>query len=138
MGDAMSKRSPFDILHIVADFLQGLSESEISDLLRGQVELAILPVDAEKKRKKATSASDAEMQETLEKLYSAQMREAGFKILEKHHPTKNDLEALARYADLPVRHRDKISDLKERIVESTIGYRLRSQAIQGNADEDAS
>ena len=138
MGDFMSKQNSVDVLLFVADFLKGLSDSEINDLLSGQVELTMTPVNAEKKRRKAEAMSDAEIQEVLDRLYLASTRDAGFKILEEHNQARKNLEAIARYADFPVRRRDKVSDLKERIVESTIGYRLRSQAILGNTNQSIS
>ncbi len=33
--------------------------------------------------------------------------------------------------DIPLLQRDNIEKLQEKIIESTIGYRLRSEAIQG-------
>ena len=133
----MSKHKPVHIVRLIADFLHGLSESEIDDLLRGRAELAMRKVSARKKHKETARISDSEMQEILDELYSAETREAGFKILDGKNPNKRFLETLARFADLPVRRRDKVVDLKERIIESTIGYRLRSQAIQGTPEKAA-
>ena len=49
-------------------------------------------------------------------------------------PTKRELESLARQLDLPVRSRDTIALLQEKIIEGTIGFRLRSKAVRGTAN----
>lgn len=70
-------------------------------------------------------------QEVAEKLKKASTREEGVEILENFCPKKKDLESLAVYIDLPNHKKYTIPELRERIIEDTIGYRLRSRAIQG-------
>lgn len=57
--------------------------------------------------------------------------DAGMSLLARECPTRDDLVRLARYIDVPAEKRDTIERLRERIVDGTIGYRLRSEAIRG-------
>jgi hypothetical protein len=63
-------------------------------------------------------------------------REQGAQHLLSAAPTKTALQEVARYLDLPVRKSETIAELRERIVEATIGYRLRSRAIRGGATSE--
>jgi len=45
-------------------------------------------------------------------------------------PLRAELKALATDMDLPVPKSDTVGRLRDRIVEATIGFRLRSQAIR--------
>lgn len=46
-------------------------------------------------------------------------------------PNKKSLELLARHLDIAVSKQDKTEDLIYKIIESTVGARLRSSAIRG-------
>jgi len=50
--------------------------------------------------------------------------------LSKCH-SKIDIENIAKKLDVPFQKKDSIEKLKYKIIERTIGFRLRSQAIQG-------
>ena len=45
--------------------------------------------------------------------------------------SKDDMARLARQLDIQVQKSDSADQLKARIIESTIGFRIRSAAIQG-------
>jgi hypothetical protein len=55
--------------------------------------------------------------------------------LEKHlrvvAASKTDVEAIARALRLPVLKSEPVEVLLDRIVDATVGYRLRSSAIRG-------
>jgi hypothetical protein len=70
--------------------------------------------------------------ETLESLRYVQTRESGFSFLERKGLTRRSLERVARSLDLPVLREDTTQRLQERIVESSIGSRLNSEAIRGD------
>lgn len=136
MGEMSPKSDAVALVRLVAEFMHDLSSSQLDDLLEGRSKLAIKPagrVGRGGAPRKKMSPSVEEIQEALERLHSTQSRDEGEKLLEERFPTKPALEALARRADLPVQSRDTVASLRDRIIESTIGYRLRSRAIQGSA-----
>ena len=65
------------------------------------------------------------------KLHQLQSRDDGINMLEREVSNRRGLEALARFLQLPVQRDDSTERLREKIIENTIGSRLRSTAIQG-------
>jgi hypothetical protein len=58
-------------------------------------------------------------------------RAEGERLLRDVAAKRSALERIARYLDVAVRREDRQQDLLHRIIESTIGFRLRAAAIQG-------
>lgn len=56
--------------------------------------------------------------------------DSGAELLERDYPAKAQLLQICRFLDLPADKKDSASRLRQRIVEATIGFRLRSDAIQ--------
>lgn len=134
MNDNPLRRDAIALVLLVANFVNQLNGSQLDDLLEGRSKLTIKPAGREGRgtRREKAIPSAAEIQAALGKLYLMQDREEGERLLEERFASKAALEALARHADLPVQSRDTIVSLRARVVESTIGYRLRSRAIQGD------
>lgn len=118
------------LLNIIGKFISKLSKQEVNDLIKGRSQLVLA---SKKKTKKPArkQLTDQDAKEILNRLNGAATREEGRQILEKDCKFKSDLEVLARSADLPVQKRNTIAILRDRIIEATIGYRLRSKAIRG-------
>lgn len=64
-------------------------------------------------------------------LKGATDRDTALALLQKKGVTNKTLRAVASAFEIPASARDRKDLLQQRIVESTIGFRLRSQAIQG-------
>lgn len=120
------------LLGIVGDFISKLDEKEVEDLLNGRSRLVVEHSEGTRKAgNRPKRLSDEEVKEILHHLNQASTREDGIEILNKDCKTRSHLVALARAADLPVQKRDKVLTIRDRIIEATIGYRLRSRAIRG-------
>lgn len=121
------------LLAQVGRFLSTLSDSDVAGLISGECRLAIEPTKGKRKRAsgKGPDLSPATLEQVWTKLNSLESRTDGARFLAEMLPTKAGLEALAKFADLPVQRRDTLDVLRDRIVESAIGFRLRSRAIQG-------
>jgi hypothetical protein len=52
-------------------------------------------------------------------------------FLDARYSSKKAMEMIARRLDLPIVRQDKVEDLRDKVVEATVGARIRSQAIQG-------
>ncbi|OAV70500.1 hypothetical protein Barb4_01328 [Bacteroidales bacterium Barb4] len=59
--------------------------------------------------------------------------EEGELFLLSKHLKRAELEVIARGLDIPFQKRDRTDRLKDKIIEGTIGFRLRSQAIRSNS-----
>lgn len=120
------------LLGIVGDFISKLSEKDVEDLLNRRSRLLVERREGNKRTGTPPKRlTDQEAKEILYHLNLAPTREDGIEILNKDCKTRSRLVALARAADLPVQKRDKVLTIRDRIIEATIGYRLRSRAIRG-------
>lgn len=116
---------------LLSAFLENLSDDDVAGLVRGDLRITIAKSKPRRRARKSERPDPESLRPVLEFLNSAETREAGFEKLNETMPTKAHLEALARLVDLPIQRSDTVEDLQRNIVEATIGYRLRSKAIQG-------
>lgn len=123
------------ILYELSKKLKSLSEKQFSELCNGNFVIEF-KVGYPKKGKAPSNQMKTQMEETEVKeiadlLKRMEDREKGLSILKERCRKKSDLELLARYLDLPVQRGDRAGKLREKIIASTIGYKLRSNSIQG-------
>lgn len=85
--------------------IEGVSSSSIKQMERGETE------------------------NIINRLKSYNTREEGELYLLSLDLKRKDLEAVAKALDLPYSKKDTIVKIREKIIEGTIGYRLRSNAI---------
>ena len=85
--------------------IEGVSSSSIKQMERGETE------------------------NIINRLKSYNTREEGESYLLSLDLKRKDLEAVAKALDLPYSKKDTIVKIREKIIEGTIGYRLRSNAI---------
>lgn len=79
--------------------------------------------------KSDTKALSTEIIDVMERFQS---REEAMVYLSENIGTRKEIEVVARKLDIPVSQQDKAETLKEKIVEATVGARLRSLAIKGD------
>jgi hypothetical protein len=141
--------------------VQSLTEQEVNEILEGSVTVKLVLYSKYSKQlnnqakiaKKLDSIEDKQdtvnstepypneqveieneklkIEEVAKKLQKSNTREEGFRVLDDFCPTKKDLQSLAIYIDIPNSRKYSIPTLRDKIIEATIGYRLRSRAIQG-------
>jgi|GEM_PF-5455573 len=70
------------------------------------------------------------VEDLVKKLKTLDTREEGYQILDEFSKTKDILESMCRYLDIPT-HRQSAQTLREKIVQATIGFRLESKTIRG-------
>lgn len=138
----MNKDVFIALLRQFTRFVDGLTENDAIGLTSGKKCLSIELVDAKQpsnskslsielvdvkqpSNPKSPSIDLKEIENTLTKIYSRDEAEELLKDFKKA-----SLKALAKKLDIPVQSNDNMSRLKEKIIESTVGFKLRSQAIQ--------
>jgi hypothetical protein len=111
-----------------------LNDEEIDKINSGELNYQLF-----EKRKKSSSSkspqSNLDVESLARELELCNSREQGGAILRTHCKLKDDLKALLRHLNIDFKSKDSKADLIEKIIENTISYRLRSQAIQ-NYSED--
>ncbi len=108
-----------------------LSDIELSKIEHGTHELALKIV---KKRSQPISFQVLSLEhkkEILNYLQQCVSREEGLAYITNSLNNKTELEEFANYLDVPIVKQDKIEKIKDKIIESTVGAILRSNAIQG-------
>lgn len=81
-------------------------------------------------KSKESLVSDGEIENIIVKLGSLEARDVGLKYLEELDLGRADIELILRKLDMPFLKKDSILKLNDKIIEGTIGFKLRSQAIQ--------
>lgn len=108
-----------------------LSDDEIKKLAEDGYSLSVKVVKARQRPTQTDDLPQEEKEQIVKDLEQAETREDGLQVLEDSVRTRKALELLAKHLDVSVLKQDKVEYIREKIVEATIGARLRSQAIQG-------
>lgn len=124
-------------LSLLAKQASSFSDADIQNVLAGNAELTInisAPKAQKNKPKLRSSSVDVDVDTILTALNEIETRYAATEILSSIN--KMGLEKIARLLDISIQKSDKVDELRLKIVESTVGARLRSSAIQGNSSNE--
>lgn len=132
---SIESQSLVDIFRHVAKRLSQLTDRDVTDLLSGEGTLDIRIKRSPPKKKQSTKAPAVRVDEAVKRLQTMRSREAGIAYLDEVHASKTWLEELSRALDLPVQRSDSVDKLRTRVIEGTIGYKLRSRAVHGREPE---
>jgi len=116
----------------VAAALERMSDEELARLNEPGTEIEIKVVRRRSKDEPIPEARH-DLADIVAKLTGAVSRSDASKFLENSFGTKKALEQIARHLDVLVSKQDKAETLRDRIIEATVGARLRSEAIQGSS-----
>ena len=111
--------------------LNRLSESDVSKLEDGGYSISLKILKKKTQRESKIEIADSQKGEILKELQGCKTRDEGYEILSKSFNSKIEFEAFARFLDISVLKQDKADQIKTKIIESTVGAILRSNAIQG-------
>ena len=128
-----------DLKLIISRFLEellsevrNLSANDIATLESDSYSISLkIKINKGKGAKTALPILKLEKNEILKQLQTIKTRDGGYKLISEHLKTKKEFEDFARYLEVSVSKQDKSDQIKEKIVEATIGATLRSNAIQG-------
>lgn len=121
-------------LSAMVSLIDEMNESDLKKLETGDFKLSLRLVKANTKNidsKEKIVFDNDKLEQIIEELKLANTREDGLKIVEASLKNKSELELFAKLIDVAVISSDKIAKIKDSIVDSTVGARLRSGAIQG-------
>lgn len=108
-----------------------LSEGEIDKVISGDYQFSLKII---KKRNTSNTKNiikkDTNYEELLNLLNQCDSREKGIDILSNYLKNKSEYENFARHVEVAVMKSDKLEKIKDNIIESTVGAKIRSEAIQ--------
>lgn len=113
-----------------------MSDEELARLNDPAAEIEIR-VTRRRPKEEITAKAPLDLAETVAKLTGAASRSEAAKFLDENFWTKKALEQVARHLDVVVSKQDKAETLRDKIIEATVGARLRSEAIQGVTEPKA-
>lgn len=132
MNDKEKILKAIDIFHKqIAGFLKKMSAEDIDLLLSGEKTLSFTVSEKGVRDSKKAIPNFEDVEEIVGKLKEFKTKEEGFRYLEANAKKRLKLEAILRYLDSHYLKSDKIDRLKEKIIDDTIGYRLRSETVSG-------
>lgn len=123
-------------LRHVAKELQALTVEQKLAIADGSAKLKLV-VETPPVKKELAAATSVKADDLRAKLEECKSRDEARAILGELKMSKKELQRVSRELDLPVPRDDDAERLVDRIVESVVGFRLRSMAIQGKADDAA-
>lgn len=109
-----------------------MSDEELTRLNEPGTEIEI-KVLRRRSKDELTPKAQLDLVDIVAKLTEAVNRSDASKFLDDNYGTKKALEQIARHLDVVVTKQDKTETLRDRIIEATVGARLRSEAIQGGS-----
>ena len=131
----MSERAAAERSAIIqlATFLRSLSDEDLEAIAKKELRFTLSPTRT--RSAPAKSRDTVDYDELLRSLQESESREAADEHLKSYRLRREQLITLARRLDVPAMKGDNSDRLVARIVESTVGFRLRSAAVRGVASD---
>lgn len=116
----------------LVEAVERLSEDNFSKLSDESFNIEIRLTRKRSKEESSTPTHDADLENIILKLTAFPNREEAQQFLETNFSTRKSVEIIARKLDIPISKQDKFETLRDKVIEATVGARVRSMAIQGN------
>ena len=115
--------------HFLA-FLNKLPQAMVKEIENGEKQIEINIISSSKEPNEPMSENSIVVSEAITFLNSMQSREEASSYFSTNDLKRADLETICKQLDLPFTKKENMKTLQEKIIEGTVGYKLRSQAIQ--------
>ena len=131
LNQPSAKQQVVSLLRDLASQIQKMDDSEVESVLAGESRLEIRPPQKKSKRQRTRNRYlDEESEKLQDALQNTDTREHARELIDSFLHTKEELTRFARVLDIPVPRSISSEQIKDRLVEGTVGYRLRSAAIR--------
>lgn len=127
--NSLSNNMLYEIRKFI-DYLDSLSDENKNLLESGDITIDFsLSKNSKRAKYTARSFGDSKIESIVERLKAFDSREEADEYLENMQLSKDSYKELVKALDLPHNKKDNIAQMRAKIIEGTIGYRLRSEAI---------
>lgn len=131
LNQPSAKQQVVSLLRDFANQIQKMDDSELESVLAGELRLEIRPPQKKSKKQRTRNrCSDEEFEKLQGALQNTDTREQARELIDGILHTKEELTRFARVLDIPVPKSIPSEQIKDRLVEGTVGYRIRSAAIR--------
>jgi len=118
------------LLKYLSKAAECLTDEDIAEVAAGRRRLILTTQEAFGRSPGAEAKEIPDFGVLIASLKSLETRETAHKLLEDAALNRTQLAQLARALDLPTQGSDNVARIQEKIIETTIGFRLTSNAIQ--------
>ena len=128
-----TKQQVVALLRNVARQIQAMDEKTVNRVLEGGFRIdADLPSES-KTASKQSACSDEQINELKAALSKIDSHEEARLVIGNSLGSRAQLVSFARALDIPAPKNSTSEELKDRLVEATVGFRVRSAAIRGRS-----
>ena len=126
------KKKVAHVLDAISSSLRRLSDKDFEGIFNGtsDIRIDVVPRKTGASHTVPTQKHLDYVHLTVQKLMSLESREDAESFLRNQNPNKEDLKSLCREVGIPFSTKDTNDSLISKLVEHTIGYKLRSEAIR--------
>ena len=116
------------------EFLDHLTPEELKKLEEGDclIEFSLRPKEQNLKSSDRQKDVDTDIKEIIERLNACKSRQEGENLLNTLELKNDVLGIIIKQLDLPYSKKDSKSKMIAKILEGTVGFRVRSAAIQND------
>ncbi len=119
------------LLQAILRDVKAMDDGSFESLLAGDLTIGVIPRAAPKPTKAAVACSEEQVTQLKESLEKVTARDQARELIGGVLRTKRDMSYFARFLDIPIPSKASSAEMVNRLVEATVGYRLRSAAIRG-------
>lgn len=123
----MNKKEILLVNKLAFDFILRLKDEDLNSLIKGEKKITL--IDNEKKLKgKKINNTEEKVEEVINKIYSYSNKDEALEYLNKFNVI--DLKKIAKQANIYIKSRNRKSEVIDRIVEGTIGAKIKIDILQ--------
>lgn len=125
-----NKKALSVLLSKLGDAVSDLTDEDWLAIEQGRFDLRI-EMRARRDAPQASTASPANIEAIMRTLEASTTREEADAVLSAEGVRKEDLLAIAKRLDVSVNRKEPNEMIRQKIVENTVGFRIRSRSVQG-------
>lgn len=131
-----AKQQFVSLLQAILRDVKALDDVSFDSFLAGDLKITVVPSSVGKSNRSPPTCSEEQVARLRESLEKAGTREQARDLISNGLRTKRDKVYFARCLDIPLPNRASSAEMMNRLVEATVGYRLRSAAIRAREPVD--
>ena len=123
----MNKKEILLVNKLAFDFILKLKDEDINSLIKGEKKITLIDNEKHLKANKIKN-TEQKVEEAINKVYSYSNKDEAVEYLNKFNVI--DLKKIAKQGNVYIKSRNRKSEIIDRIVEGTIGAKIKIDILQ--------
>lgn len=123
----MNKKEILLVNKLAFDFILKLKDDDLNSLIKGEKKITLIDNDKKLESKKINN-TEQKVEEEIKKLYSYSNKDEAVEYLNRFNVI--DLKKIAKQGNVYIKSRNRKSEIIYRIVEGTIGTKIKIDILQ--------